>query len=171
MLELLFTFAVIIKKINMKKIFVSIIAFASIAFASCTKSDCDTVTTAAPAAEVAKLDSIIATKGITGTTKDSRGFVYKINSAGGTTKPTICNSVVVKYTGKFMNDVQFDGNTNGATFLLGNLVVGWQEAIPLIGKTGKISVWLPPSLAYGSAGSSSIPANSYLFFDIEILDF
>jgi FKBP-type peptidyl-prolyl cis-trans isomerase len=32
-------------------------------------------------------------------------------------------------------------------------------------------LYLPPSLAYGSSGKGTIPANSSLIFTIELLDF
>jgi FKBP-type peptidyl-prolyl cis-trans isomerase FkpA len=153
----------------MKKIFL-ISSLVAIAFASCTKEDCSDNTTQAPAAQIATLDSILASKSISAT-KDARGFRYNIIAAGGADKPNKCNSIVVKYTGKLMDGTTFDENKTGTTFLLGNLITGWQQALPLIGKTGKINIWLPPSLGYGEAGSGAIPKNANLYFEMELVDF
>ncbi|HAD33478.1 MAG TPA: FKBP-type peptidylprolyl isomerase, partial [Chitinophagaceae bacterium] len=60
---------------------------------------------------------------------------------------------------------------NGVSFGLDGLIVGWQEGIPLIGAGGKIKLYLPPSLAYGSNANGNIPANSSLIFDIDLLGF
>ena len=134
---------------------------------SCKKTDttCATVTTAAPDAEKVFLRNYISTNAINAT-EDSRGFFYSIDSIGGT-KPTACSNVTVNYTLRLLNGTLVD-NGNNVTFNLMNLIIGWQEGIPLIGKNGKIILYLPPSLAYGSQATSGIPANSYLVFTISL---
>jgi FKBP-type peptidyl-prolyl cis-trans isomerase FkpA len=142
----------------------------AIFFAQCSKENCDAINTAAPAAETAKLDSILKASGITAT-KDSRGFFYTITNAGTSDKPTICNSVFVKYIGKYMDNTIFEQTATPTSLSLRSLIVGWQEGIPLVGKGGKVTLYLPPSMAYGEAGSGSIPPNTNLIFDIEVVDF
>ena len=132
-----------------------------------TKENCTSPTKTAPASEVTALETYITAQGITAT-KDSRGFYYAITAPGGASKPTICSTISVKYTGRLTNGTVFD-SSNGATFSLSQLIVGWQQGIPYIGKGGKITLYLPPSLAYGSSSSGSIPANSILIFDIELI--
>jgi FKBP-type peptidyl-prolyl cis-trans isomerase FkpA len=134
---------------------------------SCKKTEttCTTVTTAAPDAEKVFLRNYITTNSINAT-EDSRGFFYSIDSVGGT-KPTACSNVTVNYTLRLLNGTLVD-NGNNVTFNLMNLIIGWQEGIPLIGKNGKIILYLPPSLAYGSQATSGIPANSYLVFTISL---
>jgi FKBP-type peptidyl-prolyl cis-trans isomerase FkpA len=136
---------------------------------SCSKDkECPAVTTAAPASEVASLDAYIQNNSISAT-KDDRGFYYNITAAGSGNKATVCSSVTVKYTGKLTNGTVFDnGGGNPQTFYLGQLILGWQEGIPLIKSGGKITLYLPPSLAYGSQAQPGIPANSILVFDIEL---
>lgn len=132
-----------------------------------TKEDCSTPTKTAPASEVLALEAYLTTNGITAT-KDQHGFYYTINVPGGTSKPTLCSTISVKYTGRLTNGSIFDSST-GATFELNKLIVGWQQGIPYIGKGGKITLYLPPSLGYGSQASGSIPANSILIFEIELI--
>lgn len=141
-------------------LFVSIIACNS-------KEDCSTPTKKAPESEVLALEAYISSSGITAI-KDPHGFYYTIMVPGGASKPTVCSTISVKYTGRLTNGSIFDSST-GATFALSNLITGWQQGIPYIGKGGKIILYLPPSLGYGSQASGSIPANSILIFEIELI--
>ena len=52
---------------------------------------------------------------------------------------------------------------------LSQVVVGWQQGIPLIAPGGNITLYLPPSLAYGPQAQTGIPANSILIFKIDLL--
>ncbi|MBL7753029.1 MAG: FKBP-type peptidyl-prolyl cis-trans isomerase [Chitinophagaceae bacterium] len=133
------------------------------------KENCDAVTIQAPESEITTLRNHLTTYGITAT-EDYRGFFYVIINPGGSDKPSVCDDVKVNYVGRFLNGTVFD-QANGASFGLQKLIVGWQEGIPLIGAGGKIRLYLPPTLAYGSSGSGSIPANSNLIFDIDLLGF
>ncbi|RYF50166.1 MAG: FKBP-type peptidylprolyl isomerase, partial [Cytophagaceae bacterium] len=108
----------------------------------------------------------ITSKGIKATA-DERGFYYTIQSPGTGAKPTICSEVTVNYVGKLTNNETFDSG-NDVSFGLNQLVLGWQEGIPLIAPGGKITLYLPPSLAYGSQEQPGIPANSILVFEIEL---
>ena len=58
---------------------------------------------------------------------------------------------------------------NGVSFGLNQLIVGWQEGIPLIAPGGSITLYLPPSLAYGAQAQQGIPANSILVFQIDLI--
>ncbi len=126
-------------------------------------------TDSASAAEIASLQSYLDSKGITNAIQHPNGFFYTIQTEGTGRKPTVCSSVTVVYRGKLVDDTQFDSNTGGTTFTLGGLVKGWQLGLPLIGTGGKITLYIPPSLGYGSSGSGIIPPNANLIFDIQIL--
>jgi FKBP-type peptidyl-prolyl cis-trans isomerase FkpA len=142
-----------------------------ILFSQCNKKDtCPNPTTTAPESEVTALETYLTTNNITAT-KDSRGFYYSISSPGGSSKPDNCATVSVKYKGLLTSGTVFDQSTTAVSFPLANLITGWQEGIPLIGITGKIRLYLPPSLGYGSKGSTGIPANSILIFDVELIGF
>ena len=101
----------------------------------------------------------------------SGGFYYEILAAGtGTVTPAVCSNVRVTYAGYLTNGFKFDEETVGITFTLGQLIPGWQRGLPLIKKGGSINLYLPPSLGYGSAAVGTIPANSILIFNIQLLD-
>lgn len=151
----------------MRKISLVVLLLAA-GFSSCLKTadkDCSEVGIKANAAEVDALRSYLETNGITAT-EDSRGFFYTIK-APGQQKPNICSAVTVAYTGKLTDGTIFDAADN-ASFYLGQLIVGWQEGLPLIGAGGSIILYIPPSLGYGGATNTGIPANSNLIFDISL---
>ncbi len=132
-----------------------------------------TSTVVAPAAEITYLQNYLSSRSITAT-KDSSGIFYKIDSVGsGTTAPTVCSGVTISYVGNLLTadnaDPQFDAHT-GVSFVLGDLILGWQRGLPLIRRGGSITLYIPPSLGYGSTAQGTvIPANSYLKFSIQLL--
>ncbi|HMO60554.1 MAG TPA: FKBP-type peptidyl-prolyl cis-trans isomerase [Ferruginibacter sp.] len=156
----------------MRKLF--LIALLPFAFLSCKKTaKCPYTapTVVAPAAEVTALEDYLNTNGLTATlTKHSSGLYYKIDAAGSGTVPGVCSVVTVKYNGRLTSGASFDSNTTGVSFYLGELINGWKYGIPLIKSGGKITLYLPPSLGYGSTPVGSIPANSILIFDIELVN-
>ncbi|GEO11295.1 FKBP-type peptidyl-prolyl cis-trans isomerase [Segetibacter aerophilus] len=155
----------------MKKVLSLFVVVLLITIAGCSKKDeaCPSVNTTAPASEVATLKAYLDANNISATA-DARGFFYTITTPGSASKPTVCQTVQVAYVGKLTNGTTFDSNTN-AVFPLSNLIVGWQEGIPLIGTGGSITLYLPPSLAYGNRTAGSIPANSNLVFTIDLKAF
>lgn len=102
---------------------------------------------------------------------DTRGFFFNITREGDTAtkRPTVCSSLKFSYTLRLLNGTQLEAGNNTAG-TLSNLIAGWQEGIPLIGKGGYITLYLPPSLAYGAAGQGSVPGNTNLMFQIDLVD-
>lgn len=142
-----------------------------VAISSCTKNvenSCPTVTVTAPDSQVAALQRYIDTAGITAV-KDPRGFFYAIDDSGISTRPTPCSKITINYKGTLLNGTTFDSN-HDISMLMSGLINGWQEGVPLIKKGGRIRLYLPPFLAYGSSSTTAIPANSNLIFNIELLD-
>ena len=54
---------------------------------------------------------------------------------------------------------------------LSTLIDGWKIGLPLIKKGGHIKLVIPSSLAYGCSGYGTIPPNTPIFFDINLIDF
>jgi FKBP-type peptidyl-prolyl cis-trans isomerase FkpA len=125
--------------------------------------------TKAPEAEVAALKQFIDSSKISATA-DDRGFYYIIHSPGSGEKPTVRSTVTVNYVGTLINGKTFD-SSNNISFGLNRLILGWQEGIPLIAPGGSITLYLPPSLAYGPQAQGGIPANSILIFKIDLIKF
>lgn len=133
----------------------------------------DACAIAAPASEVTQLEAYLSSAAITAT-KHCSGMYYSIDAAGSGTAPTICSGVSVKYKGQLTNGTVFDQSTAPVSFQLNVLIESWKKGIQLIKSGGKIKLYCPPSLAYGSqeirdgSGNVIIPANSILVFEVEL---
>jgi FKBP-type peptidyl-prolyl cis-trans isomerase FkpA len=106
------------------------------------------------------------------------GFYYNIvNSGSGSDSMKLCSEILIDYRGQFKSGQVFDQATD-AYLVLGALIEGWKKGIPLIKKGGEINLYIPPSLAYGSAdltdkntGAVIIPGNSMLIFNVKLKDY
>ena len=137
------------------------------AFCSCKK----TLTTS----EQASADEKIITKYISdnklSATATGSGLYYIITTQGTGVNPTLSSNVTVNYKGYLTDGSVFDQSAAaGATFGLSQVIKGWQEGIPYFKKGGKGKLLIPSALGYGTTQQGSIPANSVLIFDIELLN-
>ncbi len=142
--------------------------------ASCTYTTSNII---APQAETDSVKRYLAANNITATLNPA-GFYYTINTPGaGNQSPDICSYIKVQYQGYTFKNLLIDQTTGTdvAGFSLGKLIPGWQKSLPLLKAGGNISLYLPPSLAYGTNeirdGNNNvvIPANSYLKFTITLV--
>ena len=128
--------------------------------------------------------------------KTESGIVYKIVNEGDMSAKAVNDTDVVKvlYTGTTRNGNVFDSNRwadmpqqrqqmmqayqpdqagkdNPIEFPLNRVIKGWTEGMKLVGKGGRIILWIPAELAYGqNAPIQEIGANEALRFDVELLD-
>lgn len=82
--------------------------------------------------------------------------------------------VTVHYVGTLSNGMKFDSSIDrGApfTFVLGvgQVIKGWDEGVVGMLVGGKRKLVIPPELGYGSQDLGSIPPNSTLNFEVELL--
>ena len=121
------------------------------------------------------LDEEIITKYISDNklvaTATGSGLYYVVQTPGSGAQPTSTSNVTVAYKGYLTNGTVFDQSKSGgyATSLT-QVIKGWQEGIPYFKKGGKGILLIPSVLGYGSQGAGSIPANSVLIFEVELLD-
>jgi len=81
--------------------------------------------------------------------------------------------IAVTYTGWLANGTQFDSNVgkDSLRFPLGQGVViaGWDQGLVGMRVGGKRRLVIGSALAYGTQGFGSIPSNSTLVFDVQLL--
>lgn len=102
------------------------------------------------------------------------GLKYIIVESKGGPKPTKGQTVVVNYTGYLEDGSMFDSSIpRGAPFEFplgaGRVIKGWDEGIALLGVGDKARLIIPAELGYGPRATGSIPANSTLIFDVELV--
>lgn len=101
------------------------------------------------------------------------GLQYKVLTEGEGDKPSSTDTVVVHYKGTLTDGTQFDSSydrNEPAEFPVDRVIPGWTEALQLMKKGAKYQLFIPSELAYGERGRPSIPANSVLLFDVELID-
>ena len=107
-----------------------------------------------------------------GVKETKSGLQYKIIKPGDGTKPSATDKVTVHYRGTFIDGTEFDSSykrNQPATFGLNQVIQGWSEGLQLIAPGGKIELVIPPEIAYGTRGRPSIPPNTTLLFEIELI--
>ena len=108
-----------------------------------------------------------------GVEKTESGLLYKIERPGDADTIAVDDRdvVVVNYEGKNRKGKVFDSSyerNEPAEFPLNRVIKGWTEGMKLVGKGGKITLWIPAELAYGAG--RDIGANEALEFSVEVVD-
>lgn len=104
------------------------------------------------------------------------GLHYIVEKAGEGDSPEKGQMVTAHYHGTLLDGEVFDSSvTRGQPFSfpvgMGRVIKGWDEAFLGMSKGEKRKLILPAKIAYGSRAAGSIPPNSILIFDVELLDF
>jgi FKBP-type peptidyl-prolyl cis-trans isomerase len=117
------------------------------------------------------INTYIVSKGVNAPTDpNDYGVRYSYTSVGTGITPIVDDSVKVNYTLRLLpSEVQIEKTTAPVTFLLGRLIPGWQIGLPLIKEGSVAKLYIPSGWGYGAYPSGSIPANSNLIFEIELL--
>ncbi|WP_212005849.1 FKBP-type peptidyl-prolyl cis-trans isomerase [Chitinophaga sp. HK235] len=107
--------------------------------------------------------------------RDSFGLYYKIITPGDSIHFVRDNSIVsVNYTNQLIDGTTVDASfdvTNFNNRALKNHIPGWQLGLRKISKGGRIRMYIPPFLAFGSMGVPDIiPPNAILISDVELVD-
>jgi len=115
---------------------------------------------------------LAANKAKQGVTVLPSGLQYKILTAGTGQKPTAKDTVVCNYRGTFLDGTEFDSSYKRGqptTFPVTGVIKGWTEALQLMPTGSKWQLFIPSDLAYGEQGRPSIPPNSTLIFEVELV--
>ncbi len=123
-------------------------------------------------AAAAKVSADIEKK-FAGAAKTDDGIYYIIKKEGTGAKTGKGKNVAVHYTGYLLDGSVFDSSegrepmefTSGA----GQMIPGFDVMVQDMRLGEKRTIVLPPSMAYGSAGTGGvIPGNAYIAFDVEL---
>ena len=103
------------------------------------------------------------------------GLQYKVLEAGDASavKPALTDKVNVHYHGTLIDGTVFDSSVDRGepiSFPLNGVITGWQEGLQLMKVGEKFKFVIPAELAYGARATGSIPPNSTLIFEVELLD-
>lgn len=135
------------------------------------------IATSLAAAAPASAQTTSSMNPYTDTVITTSGLRYHISSPQ-TESPQFAQAgdkVTVHYTGTLTDGKKFDSSKDRNqpfTFTIGRgqVIKGWDEGIALIPKGSKGILIIPAELGYGAQQMGSIPANSTLIFEVEVLD-
>ena len=101
------------------------------------------------------------------------GLQYQVVKEGEGDAPTLSDTVSVNYEGKLISGKVFDSSYERgqpATFKVGDVIPGWQEALMLMKPGATYMLYIPSNLAYGKQGSmGAIGPNEVLIFKVDLL--
>ncbi|MAF79581.1 peptidylprolyl isomerase [bacterium] len=85
------------------------------------------------------------------------------------------DTVRIHYTGTLDDGTVFDSSVERGDPLeyqvgVGMVIKGWEQGIPGMKVGGKRNLIIPSHLAYGEQGRPSIPPNSTLHFEVELVE-
>lgn len=117
----------------------------------------------------AYLDANKAREGVKVT---ASGLQYEVITEGKGAMPKETDTVEVHYKGTLIDGKEFDSSysrNQPAQFPVKGVIPGWTEALQLMKAGSKFKLTIPANLAYGEQGNPSIPGNSVLVFEVELL--
>jgi len=100
---------------------------------------------------------------------------YEILKAGQGPFPKPGETLIVNFTGRLVDGTVFDRTDIEPLHIeVGGMTRGFNEGIQKINQGGRIRLYIPPNLGFGSgatsSGVSAIPADSTLIYDVDLLE-
>src|ERR1035437_3015392 len=130
-----------------------------------TTTPTNAIITTQPATAGANMDNVITTEG---------GLQMQDLTVETGQEVKSGDTVTVNYLGTLTNGTKFDSsydrNQPFTTQIgVGQVIKGWDEGIVGMKVGGKRKLIIPASLGYGNQSAGSIPANSTLVFEVELV--
>ena len=108
-----------------------------------------------------------------GVVTTASGLQYEVIKKADGPQPKATDVVTVHYEGKLIDGKVFDSSVERGSPIdlpVSGVIPGWVEGLQLMHVGEKYKLYIPSELAYGAQSPSpSIPANSVLVFDLELL--
>ncbi|WKK78790.2 FKBP-type peptidyl-prolyl cis-trans isomerase [Marivirga arenosa] len=175
----------------MKKILVFMIAgLAAVLLSSCDE-ECENLRGECPEEQLAKdvklIEDYIAENNLEAERDPSYDLFYIIEEEGNGVFPENGQEINVNYVGRFLDGEVFDTSIESVakdagvfsesrtyepfSFTLGlrQVILGWEIGMKKLSEGGKATLLLPSYLAYGPRGNTSIPPNTVLLFEVELV--
>ncbi len=108
-------------------------------------------------------------------TNEMNGLIIEDIRIGTGAEAVAGKTVSVNYLGTLTNGTKFDSSYDrGQAFDFplgtGYVIKGWDLGVAGMKVGGKRKLTIPPDLGYGDRSAGSIPPNSTLVFEVELLD-
>ncbi len=134
-------------------------------------------TQAAPLATVpsgAEITPTVAVLKLDGAKTTDTGLQYLEEATGQGALPKKGELVTMNFIASLVDGTELQNTyTQGKTVTtiwgIGRLLPGWEEGVGLMKVGTKAKMVLPPSLAFGEAGNGSIPPNTQLVLEVELM--
>ena len=102
------------------------------------------------------------------------GLTYRDIIVGTGATPTTGQRLTVQYVGRLADGTVFDSSISRGqpfqfTLGVGQVIAGWDEGLATMKVGGWRKLVIPPELGYGNVATGNIPANSTLYFDVELI--
>ena len=108
-------------------------------------------------------------------TTTASGLMFEVLKKGSGGSPAAGTTVSVNYAAMLLDGKVIDSTAargKPATLNVNRVIKGWTEALLSMKRGEKRRLVIPPELAYGSQGYANvIPPNSFLLFEVELIDF
>jgi peptidylprolyl isomerase len=127
-------------------------------------------------AEKLRLDTELVAQKWPNARQTESGLRYLVVKEGRGEKPAKGATVKVHYTVSFLDGRKLESSVDKGQPLefpvgMRRMIPGFDEAVLDMKKAEKRLLILPPHLAYGKQGKGPIAPNSFLIFEVELLDF
>jgi len=117
------------------------------------------------------IDNWLADSSITNVLEHPTDIRYTINKQGTGLKAQVADVLRVKYEGRFLDTgLVFDSN-DSFDFVLnsGSIILGWFYMLQEMREGDEFTIYIPSKYAYGTRGNGSIPPNTVIVFDVELI--
>lgn len=104
--------------------------------------------------------------------KTANGVYYVVSKYGEGKQVKDTSTIIVSYRAYLHDGKVFEKSKPGGIRVRlgkGELISGWEDALPLMKEGALYKLIIPQSMAYGPRGSDNVPPYSTVIFDVEVI--